>query len=199
MGRVALMAGVALLAAAGGYYAAMYLAGPAPAPVSTTAPPSAPAELIGQRRPDFAHRDPAGRIWSAADFDGQPLLLNFWATWCAPCIEEMPMLSTLQRDLAARGLRVVGIALDDPERAAAFAADLDLAYPVLVGETDVVMTGQRYGNRGGMLPFTVLVDAQGIVRWTHLGALQAADVAARFDALDGTDHTPANGNVGERR
>jgi len=184
MPRVALMVVVALLAAAGGYFVAMYSAGSPSAPVVTTTPAATPAALVGQRRPDFTHRDPTGRAWSAADFDGQPLLLNFWATWCAPCVEEMPMLSTLQRDLAARGLRVVGIALDDPERAAAFAADLDLAYPVLVGDTDVVMTGQRYGNRSGMLPFTVLVDAQGIVRWTHLGALEAADVRAHVAALD---------------
>ena len=85
---------------------------------------------------------------------------------------------------ADRGLQVVGIALDDAERAAAFAAGLDLAYPVLVGDTDVVMTGQRYGNRGGMLPFTVLIDARGIVRWTHLGALEVEAVAEQIAALD---------------
>lgn len=184
MQRLLLIVAVAVVAAAGGYFAAMKLAGPAatPAPV-TGPPPAAPAELIGERRPDFAHRDPAGRIWSAADFDGTPVLLNFWATWCAPCVEEMPMLSGLQRAHAGR-LQVVGIALDDAERAAAFARDLDLAYPVLVGETDVVITGQRYGNRSGMLPFTVLVDAQGTVRWAHLGALDAAEVASQIAALD---------------
>ena len=94
------------------------------------------------------------------------------------------MLSSLQREQGPRGVQVVGIALDDPERAAAFAAGLDLAYPVLVGETDVVLTGQRYGNRSGMLPFTVLVDARGVVRWTHLGALEAAEVADRIAQLD---------------
>jgi thiol-disulfide isomerase/thioredoxin len=185
MRRVALIAAVALLAAAGGYFAAMKLSGPGPEAVrAPLAPPATPAGLVGQRRPDFAHRDPAGRIWSAADFDGQPLLLNFWATWCAPCVEEMPMLSALQREHATGGLHVVGIALDDPERAAEFAAGLDLAYPVLIGETDVVMTGQRYGNRSGMLPFTVLIDAGGIVRWTHLGALEAPELAARIAALE---------------
>jgi len=185
MRRVALIAAVALLAAIGGYFAAMQLDGPTSGPVTPAlGPPAAPDGLIGQRRPDFAHRDPAGRVWSAADFDGHPLLLNFWATWCAPCVEEMPMLSALQREQAGGGLQVLGIALDDPDRAAEFAAGLDLAYPVLVGETDVVMTGQRYGNRSGMLPFTVLVDARGVVRWTHLGALEAAELAAQVAALD---------------
>ena len=185
MHRVALIAVVALLAAAGGYFTAMQFAGPAASPVSPApSAPAAPVELVGQRRPDFAHRDPSGRAWTADDFEGRPLLLNFWATWCAPCVEEMPMLSALQREQADRGLQVVGIALDDAERAAAFAAGLDLAYPVLVGDTDVVMTGQRYGNRGGMLPFTVLIDARGIVRWTHLGALEVEAVAEQIAALD---------------
>ncbi len=94
------------------------------------------------------------------------------------------MLSDLQRAHAGRGVQVVGIALDDPARAAAFAAQLDLAYPVLLGETDVVLTGRRYGNRSGMLPFTVLVDSGGIVRWAYLGALDASEVAAQLAALD---------------
>jgi len=182
--RPALFAAIAVLAAAGGYFAAMKLA-PRPAPVAATpTAPAAPQELVGQRRPDFSHRDPAGRAWSADTFDGRPLLLNFWATWCAPCVEEMPMLSALQRDRAVSGLQVVGIALDEAARAAEFAAGLDLAYPVLVGETDVVLTGRRYGNRSGMLPFTVLVDAGGIVRWVHLGALDRAEVEARLAALE---------------
>ena len=67
---------------------------------------------------------------------------------------------------------MAGIALDDPGRAADFASGLDLAYPVLLGSADVVVTGRRYGNDSGMLPFTVLVDAEGIIRWTHLGALE---------------------------
>jgi DNA polymerase-1 len=87
-------------------------------------------ELIGSRRPDFTLRDATGADIRASDFGGQVLLLNFWASWCAPCVEEMPMLSDLQRDHADRGLRVVGIALDDPGRAQAFAQDLALDYPL---------------------------------------------------------------------
>jgi thiol-disulfide isomerase/thioredoxin len=185
MRRLVLIAGIAVLAAVGGYLTARQLASPGPATVAVApAPPAAPQELIGQHRPDFSHRDPVGRIWSAAAFDGRPLLINFWATWCAPCVEEMPMLSELALGHADSGLQVVGIALDDAERAAAFAAGLDLAYPVLVGETDVVLTGRRYGNRSGMLPFTVLVDAHGVVRWAFLGALDRAEVEAQIAALD---------------
>ena len=161
---------VAVLAAAGGFFAAKHFAGagdPAPAGVET---------LVGQARPDFRHPDLDGRMREAADFDGALTLVNFWATWCAPCVEEMPMLSELQDRYRDRGFRVVGIALDERDRAAAFARDLGITYPVLLGEADVVVTSRRYGNTTGMLPYSVLVDAKGVVRWLRLGALERAQL-----------------------
>ena len=175
--NLVVMAAVAVLAAAGGYFAAQHLQ-PASDPdkpatqYSGNAEAMKPEDLLGQPRPDFSHSDSSGRTVSARDFDGRPLLLNFWATWCTPCVEEMPMLSKLQDDWSDSGLNVVGIALDDAERAAAFAAEMNLSYPVLLGATDVVVTGRRYGNRSGMLPFSVLVDSQGIIRWSYMGALK---------------------------
>lgn len=197
------MALVALLAAGGGYLVAMRLgeppspaARPAAAPVTTqitTRAVPAPETLVGQRRPDFRLADAAGNPVAAADFDGHVLLLNFWATWCAPCVEEMPMLSRLQRDYAERGLRVVGITVDDPVRARSFAEGLGLEYPVLFGpgsfEAGVsgagaaMLVGRRYGNASGMLPYSVLIDAAGIVRWTHLGAVTREQLETRLAAL----------------
>ena len=81
------------------------------------------------------------------------------------------MLSEMQQRYAANGFRVVGIALDEPGRAAAFAGGMNLAYPVLLGEADTVVTGRRYGNASGMLPYSVLVDREGTIRWVRLGAL----------------------------
>ena len=94
------------------------------------------------------------------------------------------MLSQLQDDQRENGLRIVGIALDDAERAAEFAAAMDLSYPVLLGSTDVVLTGRRYGNRSGMLPFSVLVDSAGIIRWSHLGALEAGQLEHALAEID---------------
>ena len=165
---------VAVLAAAGGYFAAMQLS-PGQEPRDGT--------LLDQARPDFSHLDTRGQPVSAADFDGEVLLVNFWATWCAPCVEEMPMLSRMQEELRGRGLRVVGIALDEPDRATRFAEDMQLSYPVLVGETDVVLTGKRYGNDSGMLPFSVLVDREGVVRWSKLGALEPEELARKVEFL----------------
>lgn len=177
---------VAVLAGAGGYFAARQLApGPQADPQHVTGSgPAIPTaeDLLGQPRPGFVHRDATGKTVLASQFDGNPLLLNFWATWCAPCVEEMPMLSALQREQGDR-LQVVGIAVDDAQRASQFAAEMDLAYPVLLGDTDVVITSRRYGNRSGMLPFTVLVDSEGIVRWTHLGAVERADLLLQLDQV----------------
>lgn len=177
------MAGVGVLAAAGGYFAARILDGPAPSVTVPSAAAPAAESLVGRQRPDFSLSDAAGTPVSAADFDGQPLLLNFWATWCAPCVEEMPMLAELQRDHAQNGLQVVGIAVDEPERAQAFAGELGLDYPLLYGLGEAMLVGRQYGNASGMLPYTVLVDADGLVRWTHLGALDRAVLEERIAEL----------------
>ena len=140
-------------------------------------------DLLGQPRPDFTLGDLNGAPVSAADFDGQVMLVNFWATWCTPCVEEMPMLSELQQNYAGRGLRVVGIALDDPQKAGNFVAQLDIDYPVLVGTTDAILVGRQFGNRAGMLPYSVLVDSDGIVRWARLGALDRQELVAQIQAL----------------
>lgn len=138
--------------------------------------PKEPADLLGQQRPDFTLASIDGRRVSISDFDGRVVLINFWATWCAPCREEMPMLSELHRQYTDRGLQVVGIALDDLQQVRDFVGDLQITYPVLVGATDVLAAGRRYGNRSSLLPYSVLIDRQGVVRWTRLGALRRAEL-----------------------
>ena len=180
---------VALVAAGAGYFLARAMSPAQPVQSGTGLGAESSAapridDLLGQRRPDFLLTDTAGTEVSASDFDGQVWLLNFWATWCKPCVEEMPMLSQLQQDYAGIGLRVVGIALDDPDRASKFVADLGIDYPVLVGKTDVVLTGRRYGNATGMLPFSVLVDAAGIIRWSHLGVVSHEALVQQLSNFD---------------
>lgn len=164
------MALVAFLAAGAGYFVARSMdAGN----TSGAAPARSPAveDLLGKKRPDFSHQSIDGKTVSASDFNGSVWLINFWATWCKPCVEEMPMLSELQSEQAGTRLQVVGIALDDADRARQFASELEVSYPILVGQADVVLTGRRYGNSTGLLPFSVLIDADGIIRWSQLGAL----------------------------
>lgn len=185
--EIIIMAAVAIMAASGGYFIAMML-NPEPAyqdysPMAEALAVNQLENVLGQPRPDFELDDINGATVSAADFDGKILLLNFWATWCKPCIEEMPMLTRLQHSYAGRGVQVVGIALDDPDKAREFASELAINYPILVGFTDTVLAGRRYGNRSGMLPYSVLVGADGIIRWTWLGALDPEELEAQIKAL----------------
>ena len=178
-----IMAIVAVLAASAGYFVARSMeTGRAPAPESLSMPEA--DDLLGTKRPDFTHQSIEGTQVSASDFDGRVWLINFWATWCKPCVDEMPMLSDLRSEDVGTGLEVVGIALDDADRARKFAKELSIAYPILVGQADVVLTGRRYGNSTGLLPFSVLIDADGIVRWTHLGALEREVLLNQVRLLD---------------
>lgn len=163
----------AVIAAAGGYLAYGYVAAErGEAPAENAAADLDGQPLVGQRRPDYTLGSVDGSIISAADFDGQVVLVNFWATWCAPCREEMPMLMELREELRGDGFEVVGVALDDVQRARDFVEELDIQYPILVGSTDVMVTMQVYGNASGVMPYSVLVDRDGIIRWTRLGVLE---------------------------
>jgi len=127
-------------------------------------------DIIGQKRPAFAHAGLDGKLRRAADFDGKPLLVNFWATWCRPCVREMPMLQEFSEDRGGE-VRVVGIALDGPARVGSFVENLGIEYPILIGGTEVWKTQRRFGNPDDFVPYTVLVDAAGRIRWRHLGTV----------------------------
>ena len=89
------------------------------------------------------------------------------------------MLVDLQHELAGQGFQVVGIALDDVQQARDFAAELGVDYPVLVGSIDVMTVVRSYGNQSGVLPYSVLIDRQGLIQWVHVGALQPAALRQR--------------------
>jgi peroxiredoxin len=177
---------LALLASFGGALAYRYVyfqAAPNGVPNFTSQQPSIAADVIGMRRPDYSLGSSSGAVVSASDFDGQVVLLNFWATWCKPCREEMPMLLEMHHAYESQGFKVVGIALDDVQQARDFAAELGVDYPVLVGSTDVMATVALYGNRSGVLPYSVLIDRQGTIRWAQLGIVDELELAQRLDEL----------------
>jgi thiol-disulfide isomerase/thioredoxin len=144
-------------------------------PVQQVAPPS-DGNLVGSMRPDFELASNRGDMVSAEDFRGKTVLINFWATWCAPCREEMPMLVDLQSEHASKGLQVVGIALDDSKVVDNFVNAFGISYPVLVGEADVFNVSAAFGNREGVLPFSVLIDRKGVIRWQYAGKLKHEDI-----------------------
>ena len=131
--------------------------------------------------PPFALSDLAGGSVSLADFQGQTLVIDFWATWCAPCVVQIPVLNDFYRETRDAGIAVLGIALDvdGAEVVAPFAREHAIAYPVLLGD---VALAHRYGASG--FPATVIVDATGHIRSLHQGvvrpdALRRAVAAAR--------------------
>ena len=156
--------------------------------------PEVPTAEPGDPRPPFSLTDLDGRIRGAAEFDGRPLLINFWATWCRPCVREMPLLQRAADRNRGR-LAVVGIAIDERDAVAEFVRRLEIDYPILIdagdGADDARDVQRRYGNPGGMLPYSVLIDAGGVIRWRHLGELDAA-MLARALARVAPDAAPLN-------
>jgi len=131
-----------------------------------TRPPASAAALMRAALPDLEGRSQALTQWK-----GKVLVVNFWATWCAPCREEIPALIQVQEKLGPKGLQIVGIAIDQVERVKPYAAEMRINYPVLVGELEAMDLAQKAGNQVGGLPFTVILDRSGQPVRTELGAL----------------------------
>jgi peroxiredoxin len=120
--------------------------------------------------------DADGRPQPLSRYAGKVVVLNFWATWCAPCREEIPDFVRLQSELGGRGLQFVGIAADSPEKVQAFAAEFGVNYPLLIGGYGAIELSRSLGNRIGALPFTVIVDRDGRVAHVQLGVLKPAQL-----------------------
>jgi thiol-disulfide isomerase/thioredoxin len=116
--------------------------------------------------------DASGKEQSIGQWRGKVVVVNFWATWCAPCREEMPEFMRAQTEFGARGLQFVGIAVDQADKVDQFANELGLNYPTLIGGYGAVELSRTLGNSLAALPFTIIVDRQGRVAYTQLGLLK---------------------------
>ena len=134
--------------------------------------------------PSMTLADVAGRpVAIPAAWAGRPTLVNLWATWCAPCLKEMPDLQAFAEAQGARRVRVVGIALDDPAAVAGFLQRHGITYPVLVDAAGPADAGVRLGNPAGVLPYTALVSADGRLLATRIGPFaDAADISRWAEA-----------------
>lgn len=125
--------------------------------------------------PAFELADINGERHALADWDGRPRIVNFWATWCAPCRREIPLLKQLQDDHGDIELQVIGVAVDDVEPVIQYAADTQFNYPVLVGQEDAMLAAEAFGIEFLALPFTFVVAADGELLATHIGELLPED------------------------
>lgn len=119
---------------------------------------------------------PDGTILKLADFQGKPLVLNFWATWCTPCIEEMPLLNAFFVENKSKNWQMLGLAIDQPSAVKRYLAQHPVEYPVVLAGLDGTQWMKDLGNDAGGLPFTLVIDAQGSVQVRKLGKLSQAEI-----------------------
>lgn len=128
------------------------------------------------QRPTFTLPDLEGQPRSISEWDGQVVVLNFWATWCAPCREEIPLFNEIQQRFYDDGVRFVGVAIDDLELIQGFLATVPMEYPSLFGMTSALDVSAAYGNDRGTLPYTVVIDRRGNIAERFIGQIYAEDL-----------------------
>jgi thiol-disulfide isomerase/thioredoxin len=165
-GRIAVLVVAAVSALAAGFWLHPWNRGGAPDSGNVD-------RLMAASLPDME-----GKSQALAQWRGKVLVVNFWATWCAPCLEEIPEFVRMQEKFGTQGLQFVGIAIDNPVKVREFAAKYRMNYPVLVGEMDAIELARIAGNERGGLPFTVIVDRKGRLVRIELGRLNEQKLTA---------------------
>jgi thiol-disulfide isomerase/thioredoxin len=180
----ALLVAVAALAGAGGYY--FYSRHATPPATDLTEPVPAgtePALTLAATVPYFQLGDREGQFRSLKDWQGKSLIVNFWATWCAPCRREIPLLQRIARERAQDGFQVIGIAVDFRDKVIEYADEMGIEYPLLIGEQDAMDAAAAFGVNVVGFPFTIFTDARGRVILLHMGELTAAQATLILDVV----------------
>ena len=181
---------VAIVAAIAGsfFFYASQSNRPAPEPVIETVAVE-PAQS-GPVHVEFELSGLDGEMRQFSEWDGKHRVVNFWATWCAPCRREIPLLKAFQDEHGADGFQVIGIAVEFPEPVIEYAKEADFNYPILVGEQDAMEVAESSGIGFIGLPFTMIVTKDGTLVGAHMGEIhqdeldEIADVMQQLDAAD---------------
>jgi len=124
-----------------------------------------------------------GKQQTLAAYKGRPVVVNFWASWCGPCVREMPALSALHREYARKGIQFIGIGVDSAENVHAFLKKVHVSYPVYIAGFGGTEIARSLGNRTGGLPFTIIMDAKGAIRATKSGEIRPDELRRTLNAL----------------
>jgi thiol-disulfide isomerase/thioredoxin len=155
MKKTGLIIFVALLALVGGMMAKEFL--------STTAQ-TTPSPL-----PDINLPDVSGKLHNISEWRGKILVINFWATWCPPCLKEIPEFIALQEQFSGKGVQFIGIAIDDQDAVEEYLISTQINYPMLIGGINGIALAHQLGNSVDAVPFTLVVDRQGQIIYRHPG------------------------------
>jgi thiol-disulfide isomerase/thioredoxin len=147
----------------------------------------APAPKLSDKLPVFTLGDLENKQRTLQDWPNKALIVNFWATWCAPCRREIPLLKELQREHADEGFQVIGIAVDFRDKVVPYAKEMQIDYPVLVGEQDALDAAAAFGVDAIGFPFTVFSDRRGRIVAAHLGELTPAQADVILEAIRRVD------------
>lgn len=135
------------------------------------------------QRPGFQLADLEGKLHHINEWDGKVILLNFWATWCPPCRDEIPAFIELQEKYGPSGFQVIGIAIDQPDLVEEYSDSMGVNYPLLVGEDNAIDIGTEYGNRLGVLPYSVIISHEGMIRFIKKGEVTMEEVEEMIKPL----------------
>lgn len=167
-----------LFVALGAYFGTRASEPPAATKITAQSPGSAVAQLLAQTLPDAQ-----GQPQSLSKWQGKALVVNFWAPWCPPCVQEMPELSALHTEMAAKNIHVIGIGIDTQAHITEFAGKYKISYPLYVAGMGGTELERQMGNPSGGLPFTVLIGADGQIRKTYLGTIKFDQLRADMAAM----------------
>lgn len=135
------------------------------------------------KRPGFQLIDLDGKLRNINEWDGKVILLNFWATWCPPCRNEIPAFIELQNKYGPSGFQVIGIAIDQMDLVQGYSDSMGINYPVMVGESEATEISMQYGNRLNVLPYTVIINRDGMIRFIKRGEVSKGEVEEMIKPL----------------